>query len=129
MSGYTKRNLIDEVENSAPRFGMGEVLDAHFARDALECTKLGISLQRLKPGARMPFGHNHDEQEEVYVVVAGSGRLKLDDEVIAVERWDAVRVAPEVTRAFEAGPDGLDLVAVGAPNVRDTEPQMGWWSD
>jgi mannose-6-phosphate isomerase-like protein (cupin superfamily) len=129
VTPYTRLNLADEVEDSAPRYGMGEVLEAHFAREALECTKLGVSLQRLKPNARMPFGHNHDEQEEVYVVVAGSGRLKLDDEVIAVGRWDAVRVAPEVTRAFEAGGDGLDLLAVGAPPVRDTEPQMGWWSD
>jgi len=129
VAGYTKRNLIAEVENSAPKFGMGEVLDAHFARDDLGCTKLGISLQRMKPGARMPFGHDHDEQEEVYVVVRGAGRLKLDDDVIDVREWDAVRVDPAVMRAFEAGPDGLDLVAVGAPNVRDTEPTMGWWSD
>jgi mannose-6-phosphate isomerase-like protein (cupin superfamily) len=129
VAGYTKRNLIGDVEDSAPKFGMGEVLEAHFARDDLEATKLGISLQQMKPGARMPFGHNHDEQEEVYVIVRGSGRLKLDDYVIDVREWDAVRVDPAVMRAFEAGPDGLDLLAVGAPNVRDTEPTMGWWSD
>jgi mannose-6-phosphate isomerase-like protein (cupin superfamily) len=129
VAGYTKRNLIDDVEDTAPKFGMGEVLEAHFARDELEATKLGISLQRLKPNARMPFGHNHDEQEEVYVVVRGSGRLKLGDDVIDVGEWDAVRVDPAVMRAFEAGPDGLDLIAFGAPNVRDTEPTMGWWSD
>jgi mannose-6-phosphate isomerase-like protein (cupin superfamily) len=129
VAGYTKRNLIDEVDDSAQKFGMGEVLEAHFARDDLECTKLGISLQRLKPGARMPFGHRHGEQEEVYVVVIGNGRLKLDDETIEVRQGDAVRVSPEVMRAFEAGPEGLELLAVGAPAMRDTEQEMGWWSD
>jgi mannose-6-phosphate isomerase-like protein (cupin superfamily) len=129
VAGYTKRNLIDEVDDSAKKFGMSEVLEAHFARDDLECTKLGISLQRLKPGARMPFGHRHGEQEEIYVVVIGNGRLKLDDEIIEVRQGDAVRVSPEVMRAFEAGPEGLELLAVGAPATRDTEQEMGWWSD
>jgi mannose-6-phosphate isomerase-like protein (cupin superfamily) len=129
VAGYTKRNLKDDVEDSAKKFGMSEVLEGHFARDALECTKLGISLQRLKPGARMPFGHTHGEQEEVYVVVGGSGRVKLDDEIVEVRQWDAVRVSPEVMRAFEAGPDGVDLIAVGAPGTRDAEQEMGWWSE
>jgi quercetin dioxygenase-like cupin family protein len=129
VAGFTKRNLIEEVDDSALKFGMGDVLHGHFARDELECTKLGISLQRLKPGARMPFGHTHGEQEEVYVAVGGSGRVKLDDEIVEVRQWDAVRVSPEVMRAFEAGPDGLDLVAVGAPNTRDAEQAMGWWSE
>ena len=129
MAGYTKRNLIDEVDDSAQKFGMGDVLEARFARDTLECTKLGVSLQRLKPNSRMPFGHTHGEQEEVYVVVSGGGRVKLDDEIVDVGQWDAVRVSPEVMRAFEAGPDGLELVAVGAPGIRDSEQTMGWWSE
>jgi uncharacterized cupin superfamily protein len=129
VAGYTKRNLIDEVENFAPKFGMGEVLDAHFARDELGCTKLGVSLQRMKPNQRMPFGHKHAEQEEVYVVIAGSGRVKLDDDIIDVRQADAIRVDPETMRAFEAGPDGLEFIAFGAPGVRDTEQEMGWWSD
>ena len=129
MAGYTKLHLIDDVEDSAQKFGMGEVLEAHFARDDIEAQKFGLSLQRLKPNQRMPFGHKHGEQEEVYVVVAGSGRLKLEDEVIDVGQWDAVRVDADVMRAFEAGPDGIDLLAFGAPGVRDTEQEMGWWAD
>jgi quercetin dioxygenase-like cupin family protein len=129
MPGYTIKNLVSDVENSAEKFGMGDVLAAHFARKDLEATKLGVSLQRLKPNQRVPFGHRHEEQEEVYVVVGGSGRLKLDDDTVEVGRWDAVRVAPEVMRAFEAGPDGLEVVAFGAPGIPDTQQEMGWWTD
>jgi mannose-6-phosphate isomerase-like protein (cupin superfamily) len=131
LSGYTKRNLRDDVEDSAVKFGMGEVLEAHFARDDLEATQFGLSLQMLKPNQRVPFGHFHDRQEEVYVVVGGSGRLKLDDEVVEVGRWDAVRIAPEVTRGVEAGPEGLELIAFGAPNTgpQDVRQEMGWWTD
>jgi mannose-6-phosphate isomerase-like protein (cupin superfamily) len=131
VSGYTKRNLRDDVEDSAQKFGMGDVLEAHFVRDDLEATQFGLSFQRLKPNARLPFGHHHLQQEEVYVVVGGSGRLKLDDEIIEVGRWDAVRMAPEVIRSLEAGPDGLELIAFGAPNtgLQDAQQQMGWWTD
>ena len=108
---------------------MGDVLAAHFARKDLEATKLGVSLQRLKPNQRMPFGHHHEEQEEVYVVVGGSGRLKLGDEIVDLAQWDAVRVAPEVMRNLEAGPDGLDVIAFGAPGVPDAQQEMGWWSE
>ena len=110
---------------------MGDVLAAHFVRDDLEATQFGLSLQRLKPNQRMPFGHNHKEQEEVYVIVGGSGRLKLDDEVIEVARWDAVRIAPEVMRAAEAGAEGLELIAFGAPatGLQDAQQEMGWWTD
>ena len=126
---YTKLNLAEDVENSAEKFGMGDVLAAHFARKDLEATQLGVSLQRLKPNQRMPFGHRHEKQEEVYVVVGGSGRIKVGDDIVNVARWDAVRVAPEVMRALEAGSDGLEVVAVGAPGVPDTEQEMGWWTD
>jgi mannose-6-phosphate isomerase-like protein (cupin superfamily) len=131
LSGYTKLNLVEDVENSAEKFGMGDVLEAHFARDDLEATQFGLSLQMLKPNQRLPFGHSHEEQEEVYVIVGGSGRIKLGDEVVDVARWDAVRVAPEVTRGFEAGPEGLELVAFGAPNtgLQDAQQEMGWWTD
>jgi mannose-6-phosphate isomerase-like protein (cupin superfamily) len=129
LAGYTKLNLIGDVEDSAQKFGMGEVLEAHFAREDIEAQKFGLSLQRLKANQRMPFGHKHGEQEEVYVIVAGSGRLKLEDEVIDVGQWDAVRVDADVMRNFEAGPDGLDVLAFGAPGVRDTEQEMGWWTD
>jgi quercetin dioxygenase-like cupin family protein len=129
MPGYTIKNLVSDVENSAEKFGMGDVLAAHFARKDLEATKLGVSLQRLKPNQRVPFGHRHEEQEEVYVVVGGSGRIKLDDDIVEVARWDAVRVSPEVVRALEAGPDGLEVVAFGAPGIPDTQQEMGWWTD
>jgi quercetin dioxygenase-like cupin family protein len=131
LSAYTKLNLERDVENSAEKFGMGEVLEAHFARDDLDATQFGLSLQRLKPNQRMPFGHTHNQQEEVYVIAGGSGRLKLDDEVLEVGQWDAIRIAPDVMRAIEAGPDGLDLVAFGAPNtgLQDAKQEMGWWSE
>ncbi len=104
MSNYTKLNLERDVENSAEKFGMGDVLEAHFAREDLDATQSGLSLQRLKPNQRMPFGHTHNQQEEVYVIAGGSGRLKLDDEVLEVGQWDAIRIAPNVMRAIEAGP-------------------------
>jgi quercetin dioxygenase-like cupin family protein len=131
VSGYTKLNLVEDVENSAEKFGMGDVLAAHFVRDDLDATKLALSLQRLKPSQRMPFGHSHEQQEEVYVIVGGSGRLKLDDDVVDVGRWDAVRIAPEVIRGVEAGPDGLELLAFGAPatGLQDAQQEMGWWTD
>ena len=131
MSDYTKLNLREDVDDSAQRFGMGEVLEAHFARDDLDASQLGMSLQFIKPDQRVPFGHSHKEQEEVYVIVGGSGRLKLGDDVVDVGQWDAVRIAPDVTRGVEAGPDGLTLVAVGAPNtgLQDAQQEMGWWTD
>ena len=128
MGDFTIENL-NNVEDSAPKFGMGEVLNAHFARDDIEAQKFGLSLQRLKPDQRMPFGHRHGEQEEVYVVVRGSGRLKVEDEVLELALWDAVRVDAELVRNLEAGPEGLDVVAFGAPGVRDTEQLMNWWTD
>ncbi len=131
MTGYTKLNLSEDVENSALKFGMGDVLEAHFARNDLDATQFGLSLQRIKPNQRVPFGHHHVQQEEVYVIVGGSGRLRLGDEVVEVGRWDAVRIAPEVTRGMEAGPEGLELIAFAAPNtgIQDARQEMGWWTD
>jgi quercetin dioxygenase-like cupin family protein len=112
MSGYTIVNLLD-IEDSAQ--GRIPGVEGRFARRHLGSRDLGVSLWRYAPGTRNPQGHSHREQEEAYVVVAGSGRVWLDDELRELRRWDVVRVAPEVVRAFEAGPEGLELVAVGGP--------------
>src|SRR3954471_15432158 len=117
MSDYKPLHLPDDVEDSAVAFGLAPDLEAHFARTALALEQSGLSFQRLAPGFRGGFGHRHKTQEEVYVVVGGSGRIKVDDEIRDLRQWDAVRVAPATMRAFEAGPDGLELLAYGAPST------------
>ncbi len=132
MADHTIVNLR-EIEDQAPKFGLSPDLQARFATGALNLQRSGISLQRLAPGFRLPFGHRHEQQEELYVVLAGSLRAKLDDEIVELRTWDALRVPPQVTRGFEAGPNGAELLAFGAPNTgvpaTDTEPLPGWWSD
>jgi mannose-6-phosphate isomerase-like protein (cupin superfamily) len=125
---YTHKRLT-EVEDSAPKFGMDELQEAHFCHGALDCEQVGFAYHRVKPGKRQAFGHKHDEAEEVYVVVSGSGRVKLDDDVVDLARLDALRVAPTVMRQFEAGPDGLEIVAFGQRHQGDGEIVQGWWSD
>lgn len=125
---YTRKKLT-EVEDSAPKFGFGEVQEARFATEDLESEQTGVSHLRVKPGQRQAFAHRHDEAEEVYVVLAGSGRMKLDDEIIDVEVLDAIRVAPGVTRQFESGSDGLELIAFGPRHQGDGDIFPGWWSD
>ena len=125
---YTHKNLED-VEDSAPGFGIGDMQEARFAYGALDCDQVGFALERVKPGKRQAFAHKHEEAEEVYVVISGSGRVKLDDEVIELARLDALRVAPQVMRQFEAGPDGLELIAFGQRHTGDGEVAPGWWSD
>ena len=127
-SGYTHRNLTD-VEDSAPKFGFEEVQEARFASDRLEAADTGISYHRVLPGKRQAFAHRHDEAEEVYVILAGQGRMKLDDEIIDVGPLDAIRVAPGVTRQFEAGPERLDFVVVGTHKPGDGELIQDWWTD
>ncbi len=134
MSGYTKVNLKDDVKDSAEDFGLAPNLEARFATSNLELEKSGLSYQRLAPGFRVPFGHRQKEQEEFYVVISGGGKAKIEDEVIEVKQWDVIRVPPEMMRGFEAGPDGAELLAVGAPNTgpnaaTDGEMTPGWWSD
>ncbi len=128
MADYTHKKL-DDVKDSAPEFGMGEIQEARFAKDELDAVDTGLSHHRLKPGKRQPFAHKHDEAEEIYVVVAGSGRFKLDDEIVEVETLDAIRVAPGVTRAWEAGDEGLEVLAVGARHDGDGEIIKDWWND
>jgi mannose-6-phosphate isomerase-like protein (cupin superfamily) len=108
-------------------------MQARFAGRELGLSESGVSLQGLAPDATQPFGHRHKRQEELYIVVAGSGRVKLDDEILELRTWDAVRVAPQVTRALAAGPDGLEFLVFGAPAVgspaEDVEQKPGWWSE
>lgn len=130
MSGWTKKNLKDDVENVAPRFGMPAELEARFARTALQGESLGLSHMKLAPNFRVPFGHKHGQQEEVYVLVSGSARLKLDDEIVDLRPWDAVRIGKDAMRAVEAGPDGAEYLAFGAgTDPRDAQMEPGWWSD
>jgi mannose-6-phosphate isomerase-like protein (cupin superfamily) len=129
MSSYTKKNLR-EVENQAPKFGMPEEMDARFARTALGGETLGLSVMKLAPGFRIPFGHKHEGQEEVYVVVRGSARVKVEDEIVDLDQWDAIRFDKNTMRDVEAGPDGVEYLAFGAgEDPRDAEMVQGWWSD
>jgi mannose-6-phosphate isomerase-like protein (cupin superfamily) len=128
MSGFTHTNLKvieDSAGDRAPN------LEAHIARNHLDSTHLGVSYFRYSPGFRAPIGHHHREQEEVYVVVSGSGRMRLDDQIVELSQWDIVRVAPETIRGLEGGPDGLELIAVGSdrPEGGDGVAVPDWWVD
>jgi mannose-6-phosphate isomerase-like protein (cupin superfamily) len=128
--GYTKANLKRDVENQAPRFGMPEELQARFARRAIDGETLGVSHLKLEPGFRIPFGHKHSAQEEVYVVVRGSARVKVDDEIVELGEWDVIRFDKDTMRNVEAGPDGVEYLAFGAGNdPLDAEMVPNWWSD
>jgi mannose-6-phosphate isomerase-like protein (cupin superfamily) len=129
VAGFTIKNLKD-VENSASD-AAGESLEARFGRKHLDSEHLGVSYFRYAPGFRAPYGHRHRKQEEAYVVVGGSGRMRLDDEIVDLQRWDVVRVAPEVVRGFEGGPDGLEIIAIGAdrPEGGDGELVRDWWTE
>ena len=127
-ASFTVKNLA-EVEDSAPKFGVAAVQEARFAKDELEAEQTGVSYQRLKPGKRQAFAHRHERAEEVYVVLRGSGQAKLDDQLVELRTLDAIRVAPGVTRAFQAGRDGLELLAFGPRHDGDGDVLPGWWSD
>ena len=124
---YTYKKL-DEVEDSAPKFGLGDLQEARFAKDALHAEHTGVALHRLKPGRRQGFGHRHELAEEVYVVLSGSGRVKLDDAIVELEPLDALRVAPGVMRQFEAGDGGMEWLAFGPRHDGDGEIVFGWWN-
>jgi len=128
MDAYTHKKLTD-VEDSAPQLGAGEIQESRFAGTEFGAQDTGFAHHRLRPGARQMFGHRHEQAEEVYVVLSGSGRMKLDDDILELQPLDAVRVAAPVTRAFEAGPDGLDLLAFGRHHDGDGELIQDWWRD
>jgi mannose-6-phosphate isomerase-like protein (cupin superfamily) len=129
MSDYTHLNL-KEVEDQAPKFGLSPHLEFRMARVPLELENAGVSYLRLGPSFRIPFGHNHKQQEEIYVVISGGGRIALADEVRDLALWDAVRIHKDTMRGLEAGPEGMELIAIGAPNTGpgDAETEQGWWA-
>jgi len=127
MADYTHMNLKDDVENASERFGLAPDMEARFARKPLELEGGGFSYQKLAPDYRPPAAHRHRTHEEVYVAIAGSGRVKIEDEIRDVQQWDAIRVAPGTARAFEGGPDGLELVVIGFGESGDSEMIEDFW--
>lgn len=120
---------IEGLENVAPKFGTDDFCEMRFGRSGLGLTQTGFSHQRLHPGKRQAFGHRHEGAEEVYLVLSGSGRVKVEDEVREVSAGEVLRIDPPLTRAFEAGPDGMELLAFGPMASGDGEMVPGWWSD
>jgi mannose-6-phosphate isomerase-like protein (cupin superfamily) len=126
---YSIKNLRD-VEDSAPRFGFAEVQEARFAREDLDAETIGLAFHLVKPNCRQAFAHRHEHAEEIYVVLSGRGRVKLDDEIHELGPMDAVRIAPPIGRAFEAGPEGLELLAFGPRHAGDGEViRADFWAD
>ena len=128
---YTVQKLTD-VENQGVKFGLDENdIQSRMAKDPLGCEHCGISYIKLGPGWRLPFGHTHKTQEEIYVLVSGSARMKVADDVVDMEPFTAVRVSPSTMRGYEGGPDGAELIVVGAPRTGSGDADMvpGWWTD
>jgi mannose-6-phosphate isomerase-like protein (cupin superfamily) len=128
MPRFTTVNLLEVADSVGDR---APGIEGRFGRKHMDSRDLGISHFRYAANVRSAAAHSHREQEEAYVVVAGSGRVLLDDQVEDLRQWDVVRVAPEVVRAFEAGPDGLDIIAVGGPKPADGDGVLGTaaWPD
>ena len=131
---FTLKNLRTDLEDVGSNFDGAPDLEFRLGGQALGLEQSGLSFQRVPPDYRFPYGHTHKTQEEVYVVVRGSGRMKLDDEIVALQEWDVVRVPPGTWRGYEAGPEGLELIVYGAPNLGadprgDVDGQRGWWAD
>ena len=122
---YTIKNLR-EVEDVAAAQGFGEMMEARFAHGELGAEQTGVSLQRVKPGKRHAFAHRHKEMEEIYVVLSGSGRIKLDDEIEEIGPLDAIRIGPSVTRAVEAGDEGIEILAFSPRAQGDAEIVEGF---
>ena len=128
MTGYTLKNLGD-VQDVAVDGGFSDNQEARFAGKDLGLEQLGVSHQLVKPGKHHAFGHRHKEAEEVYVVLAGGGKVHLDGEELGVECLDAIRVGPEVTRGFEAGDDGLELIVFSKNAPGDAEIVEDFFDD
>jgi mannose-6-phosphate isomerase-like protein (cupin superfamily) len=131
---FTHRNLKDDLEDVGARFDGAPDLEFRMATQALELEKSGLSYQRIPPSYRFPYGHTHRQQEEVYVVLRGGGRMKVDDEIFDLREGDAVRVSPGAWRGYEAGTEGLEILVIGAPNLgeaprEDVEGERDWWTE
>jgi uncharacterized cupin superfamily protein len=124
MADYTKLNLKQDVEDMAVKFGYSPDMEARYARTPLGLENSGVSYFRLAPEFRQPFGHTHGEQEEVYVVLSGSARLKAGDDIVELAQFDAIRLPGSTPRGIEAGPDGVEILAVGAPNTDNKDAEM-----
>ena len=131
---FTRRNLKEDLDDLGSNFGGPPDLEFRSATKALGLEESGLTYQRVPPGYRFPYGHTHKTQEEVYVVVRGDGRMKVDDEIVDLKEWDAVRVPPGTWRGYEAGPEGLEILVIGAPNLGDNPRgdvagTRDWWAD
>jgi uncharacterized cupin superfamily protein len=124
MADYTKLNLKQDVEDMAVKFGFSPDMEARYARTPLGLENSGVSYFRLAPEFRQPFGHTHVEQEEVYVVLSGSARLKAGDDIVELAQFDAIRLPGATPRGLEAGPEGVEILAVGAPNTDNKDAEM-----
>jgi mannose-6-phosphate isomerase-like protein (cupin superfamily) len=131
---FTLKNLQEDVTDVGSNFNGAPDLEFRLGGMELGLEQSGLSFQRIPPNYRFPYGHTHKEQEEVFVVVGGSGRIKLDDEIVDLKKWDAVKVPPGTWRGYEAGPDGLELLVIGAPKLGgnprdDVTGERDWWTD
>jgi mannose-6-phosphate isomerase-like protein (cupin superfamily) len=129
---FTRLNLKDDVDDIGAQFNGAPGLEFRAASKALGLEESALGYQSVPPGHRFPYGHTHHKQEEVYVVVRGSGRMKLDDEIVELAEWDAVRVPAGTWRGYEAGPEGLELLVIGAPVLEmrgDVDGERDWWAD
>jgi len=131
---FTLRNIKGDLEDIGDRFDGAPDLEFRAATKALELEQSALSYQRVPAGYRFPYGHTHTKQEEVYVVLRGGGRMKIDDEIVELKAWDAVRVPPGMWRGYEAGSEGLEILVIGAPNLGedprdDVDGRRDWWAD
>jgi mannose-6-phosphate isomerase-like protein (cupin superfamily) len=131
---FTRKNLKRDLDDLGSNFDGSPDLEFRAATKALGLERSGLTYQRVPPDYRFPYGHTHATQEEIYVVVRGKGRMKVNDEIIELTEWDAVRVPPGSWRGYEAGPEGLELLVVGAPGLGnnprgDVEGTRDWWTD
>ena len=131
---FTRKNIKEDLEDIGSKFDGAPDLEFRLATLALGLEQSGLGYQRVPAGYRFPYGHTHKQQEEVYVVLRGGGRMKVDDEIFELKAYDSVRVAPGAWRGYEAGPEVLEILVIGAPNLgesprEDVEGRRDWWAD